>query len=180
MKTRHIALLRAVNVGGNNILPMVELRALFESLGCSNVRTYIQSGNVVFDASTRTAATIASRAAAAIEKQFGLKTPVVMRSAAELSVAASSNPFIRRGVDTKQLHLAFLADTPSARAASQLDVRRSPGDSFELQGRDLYICFAAGAGKTKLTNAYFDSTLGTVSTMRNWRTVETLVGMCGS
>jgi uncharacterized protein (DUF1697 family) len=170
----HVALLRGINVGGKNRLPMAELVAMFERAGCSGVRTYIQSGNVVFDAPARVAEQVSSRVSAAIEKQLGLRVPVVLRTAEELRAVAAKNPFLAAGEDAARLHVAFLAALPSAAAGAALDPERSPPDRFALARRDLYLCCPNGMGRTRFTNDYLDRTLGTVSTVRNWNTVLAL------
>ena len=170
----HVALLRAINVGGNNKLPMKDLVRLFESIGCGDVRTYIQSGNVVYTAGAALAKNVPALAAAAIEAELGLRVPVVTRTAAELAEASRARPF--EG-DDGRVYVAFLADAPSAARIAALDPNRSPGDRFTILGRDMHIAFAAGAGKTKITNAWIDAQLGTVSTLRNLRTIAALVAM---
>jgi uncharacterized protein (DUF1697 family) len=173
----YVALLRGINVGGKNKLPMQDLVAIFTELGCTNVRTYIQSGNVLFEASAKTASNVPHAAAAAIEQRFGYRAPVVTRSAADLTVIIDGNPFINRGVDTAGLHVAFLADRPDTGQVAALDPARSAPDTFEARGREIYLHLPNGVGRSKLTNDYFDRTLSTVSTIRNWRTVETLASM---
>jgi len=173
----HVALLRGINVGGKNKLPMAALRTLFEELGCTGVRTYIQSGNVVFGASARLAGTLAAALSARIRARHGLEVPVLLRSAAELARTLARNPFLRAGEPVESLHVAFLAAVPAKRAAASLDPERSPGDRFALVGRDLYLCLPNGVGRTKLTNAWLDRGLETTSTVRNWRTVTTLAEM---
>jgi uncharacterized protein (DUF1697 family) len=175
----HIALLRGVNVGGKNKLPMKDLAVLFVAAGCSDVVTYIQSGNVVFKAKPAVARRISTTIAQAIASKFGLKVPVVTRSVEELRRAAQSNPFLRRATDTKFLHVAFLLDEPEAGQIAALDPRRSPPDEFEVRGREIYLHCPNGMADTKLTNAYFDSKLATVSTARNWNTVTKLLELAG-
>lgn len=174
---RYVALLRGINVGGKNKLPMTELTAIFEDLGAAHVRTYIQSGNVLFEANARIAAGLPSAVAAAIEERFGYRVPVVLRSASELARALEGNPFLQRGVTSEALHVAFLADTPAAARVAALDPARSAPDTFEVQGREIYLHLPNGVARSKLTNDYFDRTLGTVSTIRNWRTVEALAAL---
>ncbi len=87
------------------------------------------------------------------------------------------NTFLKRGVDPGTLHVAFLADVPEAQRVAALDSRRSPGDSFEIRGRHIYLWLPNGVARTKLTNDYFDRTLRTTSTLRNWNTVQKLLGM---
>jgi uncharacterized protein (DUF1697 family) len=169
--SRHVALLRGINVGGKNMLPMKTLEALFAAAGAREVSTYIQSGNVAFTAEAERAAKIASEVSRSIQKKLALNVPIVLRSAAELEAVVTRNPFLAAGADLESLHVAFLAEAPGKRQAAALDPGRSPGDSFTLRGRDLYLSLPNGVARTKLTNAYFDATLATTSTIRNWRTV---------
>jgi uncharacterized protein (DUF1697 family) len=173
----YIALLRAINVGGRNALPMKDLAAMMTALGCSDVATYIQSGNVVFQAPASLAETLPQALAAAILKQCGFEVPIVLRSAAAWTAAIAANPYLTSGADLDTLHVAFLASSPEAKAVALLDPKRSPPDTFQVRGQELYLCCPEGYGKTKLTNAYFDSKLKTVSTVRNWRTVLKLQAM---
>lgn len=173
----HVALLRGINVGGKNKLPMRELTAIFTALGASDVRTYIQSGNVVFSAPARLVGTFATRVTEAIAREHGLTVPVVLRTASELSKIAAAHPMEREATDPKHLHVAFLAEAPTRAALAQLQPDRSPPDRFVVRGRDIFLFFPNGVARTKLTNAWFDRTLGTTSTVRNWRTVGELVAM---
>lgn len=175
--TTHVALLRGINVGGKNLLPMKELVKLFEKAGAVDVATYIQSGNVVFSTPAAVLDGFEGEMAAAIEKRFGLRVPVVLRSAKEIAEVLAKNPFLTGSADPKTLHVAFLAKKPAAADAARLDPKRSPGDRFELRGRDLYLLLPNGVAKTKLTNDYLDRTLATVATVRNWNTVGKLVEM---
>ncbi|MBI4952982.1 MAG: DUF1697 domain-containing protein [Myxococcales bacterium] len=176
-ETEHVALLRGINVGGKNKLPMKELVPLFEQAGCRAVRTYIQSGNVVFRAAGARAARVPGVVADAIEARFGFRAPVVLRTAAELRAVAGANPFVRSGAEAGALHVVFLAERPTASRAGALDPGRSPPDELVLRGREIYLRLPNGAARTKLTNAYFDATLATTSTVRNWRTVLALAAM---
>lgn len=154
---------------------MKDLAALFEKLGCEDVRTYIQSGNVVFKASAAEARSIRADAAAGIRKRFGFDVPVALRSGAELRAIGENNPF--GGVDEAQLAVVFLTDEPSAAAVKTLEPDRSPPDRFVVRGADIYLHLVNGFAGTKLTNQYFDSRLKTVSTARNWRTLRKLIEM---
>jgi uncharacterized protein (DUF1697 family) len=170
-----VALLRGINVGGKNKLPMRDLAALCTKLGCREVRTYIQSGNVVFAAAPRTAARFAAGLQRGITSKFGLNVPVVVRSSSQLRAVVAGNPWISRGVDAEQLHVAFLADLPARVSVAGLDPKRSPGDAFVVAGQEVYLHLPNGVARSKLTNAWFDAQLDTVSTIRNWRTVLTLL-----
>jgi uncharacterized protein (DUF1697 family) len=154
---------------------MTVLAEMFRVEGATDVATFIQSGNVLFDAPKKLADTIGARIERRIEKEVSLRVPVMLRSGAELAGVAARNPFLKAGAETDALHVMFLADPPTAALARALDPARSPGDEFALVGRDLYLRLPNGAARTRLTNAYFDKALATVSTVRNWRTVLKLV-----
>ena len=175
--SRHVALLRGINVGGKNILPMKELAAMFVTAGCGDVGTYIQSGNVVFSASAGVKKRLASLIAQGIEERFGFRVPVVMRTAEELGAVIRENPYFKTGVPEELLYVYFLADVPGAGEVGKLDPLRSAPDVFTVRDREVYLHLPNGMGRSKLTNAYFDSKLGTVSTARNWRTVVRLYEM---
>ncbi len=174
----HVALLRAINVGGRNSLPMKTLKAMFEALGCRNVRTYIQSGNVVFEATDALARKVPTAIQAAIQKQAGFTVPVVTRSAAELAKAAQAHAFSKKAKHAKALHFAFLADVPAAERVALHDPKRTPPDEFKVIGRDIHLHLPNGVAPSKLTNVYLDGKLETVSTLRNMATVQKLLEMC--
>jgi uncharacterized protein (DUF1697 family) len=169
--TAYAALLRGINVGGKNKVPMPQLKVLFEELGHADVVTYIQSGNVVFRATKADGAAIEQQ----IRKVFGFDVTVVLRTGAELAAAAGRNPFLTRGAATKPLYVVFLDRKPAAKAVGQLDPDRSPGDRFSVKGREVYLDLPTGAGRTKLTLDYLERRLGVQGTARNWNTVLKLV-----
>jgi uncharacterized protein (DUF1697 family) len=156
---------------------MLVLVRMLEDAGCTDVRTYIQSGNAVFEADARCAAGLAAELTKAIAKKLDLRIPVILRSATELQAVARRHPFLQTAKSTDFLHVIFLADRPTAARVAALDPNRSPPDTFQVQGREIYVHCPQGAGRTKLTNAWFDTTLATVSTMRNWKTVLALADM---
>jgi uncharacterized protein (DUF1697 family) len=159
---------------------MKRLSALFTDAGCTGVQTYVQSGNVVFAATPRLARRIPDVIERAIGAQFGLRVPVVTRSAAELRDVVKRNPYLPKASDTRMLHVAFLAAKPTPSKIAALDPDRSPPDEFAAHAREIYLRLPKGVARTKLTNAYFDSRLGTTSTIRNWRTVVKLVELTDS
>jgi len=175
----HIALLRGINVGGRNKLPMKDLVAMFTDAGCDGVRTYIQSGNVVFSAKRALARRVPALITQAIADRLGLRVPLVMRTAAELEKVVAGNPFLRAGADPKKLHVAFLAKQPTAARVATLQPDRSPPDEFSVRGREIYLHCPNGVARTKLTNAYFDARLTTTTTVRNWNTVLKLCELAG-
>lgn len=171
----NIALLRGINVGGKNKLPMKELAALFVEAGCEEVRTYIQSGNVVFRTGSSDVEEISSIISASIQDRYGYQVPVITRTAGELQEIMEANPFVEAGAETDRLHVMFLADLPDSASVDSLDPERSPDDEFAVRGREVYLHCPNGVARSKLTNSYFDSRLSTTSTSRNWRTVRKLL-----
>lgn len=170
--SKHVALLRAINVGGKRSVPMKALAALFTELGARDVVTYIQSGNVVYLPPAKKALSPA-QLASAIEARFGFAVPVVLRSADALARIHGNNPFLLRGEDRKHAHVAFSSATPKL---AVIDAgARSPGDEAAIVGDDLYLHLPNGVGKSKITTEWLDRTLGVTSTVRNWNTVEKLV-----
>jgi uncharacterized protein (DUF1697 family) len=169
----HVALLRGVNLGGKNCVPMKELAQVFAKAGCADVRTYIQSGNVVFRATRALAASLPPRVTEQIAKRFGCQIPVILRTAEQFAAAVRDNPFPE--IPQEALHVYFLAGVPDASRTVQLDPDRSKPDTFIVHGREIYLRLPNGMGRSKLTNAYFDSKLATTSTARNWRTVLKLL-----
>lgn len=174
---RYVALLRGINVSGKNMLPMKELAAMFAAAGCSGVETYIQSGNVVFSAGAGVVKGLEVQITKRIEERFGHRVPVMLRSAAQMEMVVRENPFLNAGSALELMYVYFLAGAPGAEMVAGLDAERSPGDRFAVVGGEIYLELGNGMGKSKLTNAYFDSKLKTVSTARNWRTVLKLVEM---
>jgi uncharacterized protein (DUF1697 family) len=167
----HVALLRGINVAGKNKLPMKDLVQIFEAAGCTDVKTFIASGNVIFHAKSVTG--LAEKISAAIKKKFQLQVPVVLRTARELEAAADNNPFD----DEEKTHLMFLADKPAKSAVGKLAPPCADGEDFAVVGDNVYLYLPHGVGRTKLSNAYFDRALDTVSTLRNYRTVRKLVAL---
>ena len=151
---------------------MTELTKVFSELGHEDVRTYIQSGNVVFT-SPKAERAVTAALEQAIEKRFGLAVTVMLRSHQELAAVEAANPF----TDTSGVHIVFLRRAPSAKAAASLDPDRSPGDSFALVGRELYLQLPTGAGRTKLTLGYLEKQLGVAGTQRNWNTLLKLIAL---
>ncbi len=168
--TTNVALLRGLNVGGKNRMPMTALIQMFVEAGCTNVRTYIQSGNVIFKATQSRLEKLPAVIAKNIAESFGYKTPVVLRTVEQIGETVENNPFLKAGADENELHVYFLANAPDARGIASLDPARSSPDAFLVRGRDVYLKMPNGMARTKLSNAYFDSKLATISTARNWRT----------
>ena len=150
---------------------------MFEDAGCRDVRTYIQSGNVVYRATPALARRVPALIEKAIAERFGFDVPIVIRTAAEIDDVVKGNPFLKAGADPKTLHVGFLRDRPSKSQVAALDPDRSPPDEFVVRGGEIYLRLPNGVARSKLTSQYFDSRLKTITTARNWRTVLKLQEM---
>jgi len=166
---KNVALLRGINLGARNKIAMGDLRELFAGLGAADVKTHVQSGNVIYEG-TLDAGAIEAR----IKRELGLEIVVVIRTAAELARVVEQNPFANRASDPKQLHVTFLAAKPPAARVKDLDPDRSPADEFAVTAREVYLYTPKGYGVSKLSNAYFEKKLGVAGTSRNWNTVTAL------
>ena len=161
-----VALLRGVNLGARNKVPMAQLRTLLEDAGYASVRTYIASGNVLVDGPAGKKK-LASELERLVLNSFGVTTAVILRKPRELAAAVEAHPFD----DTSATHVAFLATRPSRAAAARLeDV--DPG--AVLAGTELYLRLPRGVHGSRLSNARIESLLGVAATLRNWRTVVAL------
>jgi len=173
---RYVALLRAVNVGGCK-LPMAELREVCAELGWENIATYIQSGNVVFEASGKPEA-LEAALEKAVTKRFGFERPVIVRSATQWAVYAKGSPFPGAERDEpNRLMLALSKSPPNADAPRLLETKAAAGEQVVLKGDALWVHYPGGAGTTKLTPALFDKAAGSPVTQRNWRSVLKLQEM---
>lgn len=152
----HLALLRGINVGGKNKLPMNVLVEMFAEAGCKDVRTYIQSGNVLFNASRSVSTRVPDQITAQIAERLGYRTPVILRSIEQFRDVTRHNPFLEAGASLETLYVMFLADVPSALHVEKLDPDRSPPDAFRVRGQEIYMHLPDGVANSKLTNAYFD------------------------
>ncbi|HEY6291853.1 MAG TPA: DUF1697 domain-containing protein [Terriglobia bacterium] len=170
-----LALLRGINLGAKNRLPMKDLSEMFARAGCRDVETYIQSGNVIFRATPNVSARLSQVIRTQIQERFGHQVPVVLRTAEQLRNVVRNNPFLIEGAAEDTLHVMFLADWPDPDRVNALDPVRSPPDAFMVRGQEVYLRLPNGVARSKLTNSYFDSKLGTISTARNWRTVTRLL-----
>jgi uncharacterized protein (DUF1697 family) len=180
MTKRYIGLLRGINVGGKNRLPMARLREIFADCGAEEITTYIQSGNVVFTSSAKAAASILEQVSERLAAELGLRIPIVLRSADELRRALDAHPFEDRGVPEKFRSIMFLERKPTAAQRRSLDPECVAGEEWEVIGGEVHLCYPAGSARSKLTNTLFDRRLETISTTRNLRTVRKLIELAGS
>lgn len=168
-----IALFRGINVGGHHILPMKELVAELEDLGLASVRTYIQSGNVVFESASRSAAALSKKIADRVDENHGFRPAVLVMRAADLARAMDRNPFPEGEPEPKTLHLSFLVSKPSEPDLDALEAARSPTERFVLIDSVFYLHAPDGIGSSRLATVV-EKALGVSATARNWRTVRKL------
>ena len=173
-----VAMLRGINVGGHRKVAMAELRALAAPLAIGEVRTYIQSGNLVL-ATARPPAAVASELQERIESAHGFEVGVVVRTEGQLRDVLAANPYLDDGADQRELHVTFLAERPPEDRLALLEetAGAASSDRFEIHGSEVYLQCPGGYGNTKLTNTFFERRLGVAATTRNWRTVGTLAAM---
>jgi len=176
MKT-YIALVRGINVGGKCLLPMRELVAILHSLGCQDVKTYIQSGNAVFEyKESSEASSLASNMTAKIAKKRGFSPRVLVLEAKEFKRAVAGNPFPEAAAEPKSLHVFFLDSKPAKAKLTSLASFQSDSERFELRGSVFYLHAPDGIGRSKLA-ANVERHLAARATSRNWRTVCKILEM---
>lgn len=166
----YIALIRGINVGGKNSLPMKELAALLQGHGAEQVRTYIQSGNAIFQSADKNATRLAARLTDRINKHFGFSPHVLILGVDAMERAIKQNPFPEAEKAPGSLHLGFLASTPKSADLKKLDTLRTASERFHLTDQVFYLHTPDGVGKSKLP-AGAEKLLGVPMTYRNWRTV---------
>ena len=179
MTDRKLALLRGINVGGRNMIPMAGLRELCAELGWQAVTSYIQSGNIVFETGGKPAA-LETDLETAIAARFSLGIPVFVRTAMDWAGYVNANPFPGASLrDPNFVHLMLSKDPPAQDAAERLQERAQDGERVVLAGGALWIHYPSGAGRSKLTPALLDRLAGSPVTGRNWRTVLKIAEMIG-
>ena len=167
-----VSLFRGINVGGNRIVPMKELKSLHESLGFRGVVTYIQSGNVVFISDETNAAQIASQIEEGFAGKFGFRSQVFVRTLAELEQAIASNPFQNQPEkESNKVLVLFLTTRPESNALEDLKNSYNGPEEMHLIGQELFVYYPDGQGRSKLTLPLIEKKLKTASTGRNWNTV---------
>ena len=173
-----ISMLRGVNLGGHNRIKMDALRALYESLNFEEPRTYVQSGNVIFRTKERNSAALAKKIQNAIERTFKCRPEVILRTADELKKTISSTPFAAsRNLEPGKVLVTFFATEPAADAQEKLLTFKAHPEELHLKGRELYIYFPNGAGRSKLPWSSLDKRLKTTGTARNWNSVTNMLAI---
>ncbi len=171
-------MLRGVNVGPHNRIKMDALRALYESLKFEDPRTYVQSGNVIFRTKEKNSAALAKKIQNAIERAFGCSPEVILRTTDELRKAIAASPFAAsRNLEPGKILVTFLAGEPGPEARTTLLSLKSYPEEIHLKGRELYIYFPDGAGKSKLPWSKVEKLFQTTGTARNWNSVTKMLAI---
>ncbi len=176
----YIAVLRGINVSGHNIIKMDVLRKLFEDSGYGNVRTYIQSGNVIFANVKTVAGKLEKNISEKILNAFGFDVPVIVRDLNEMKKLIKGNPFLKNaGQDVKNLYAILLSNEPAKELTGKIPEVPNDSTIYRITGKTVYLYCPGGYGNTKLTNAFFEKHLRVTATARNWRTICELAKIAG-
>ncbi|MFB6456120.1 DUF1697 domain-containing protein [Chitinophaga sp. Hz27] len=176
----YIALLRGINVSGSKIIKMELLREIFESMQLKDVKTYIQSGNVVFKTSVKDEAKLSELVHKGLEKALGYKVEVVFRTPAELKKVIAKHPYGKIAAEeTRKLYVAFLPHAPAAEDLEKFIALGSAQEKFHFHERELYIAVDKEMLKPKFSNNILEKKLKSFATTRNWATVNKLLEMAG-
>lgn len=167
----YISLLRGVNVGGRKIL-MNDLKTLYESLKFNSVKTYIQSGNVIFNSSNSSSIELEKIIEKEIKKVFDLQVPIIIRTQNDFKSIIDNNPF--HDEDPKGIYITFLSDTVKNNYLKEIKLMKDGSEKIFMYGKEIYLLLPGGYGRTKLTNNLFEKKLRISATTRNWRTVNML------
>jgi uncharacterized protein (DUF1697 family) len=170
-----VSMLRGVNVGGHKRLKMSELGKLYESLGFTDVRTYVQSGNVVFSHASRDTETVARQIEKKLSTRLNLDVAVFVKTPGELSNLVDRNPFKKN--EPNRVHVTFLSTEPDKLLTDKIEAVRADGEAFFIHDREVYLFTPNGYGRSKLSNSFFEKMLNVRATTRNWNTVIALLNM---
>ena len=180
MKT-YIALLRAINVGGNSKIAMADLKAMLADLGCADPQTLLQTGNLVFEAKESNSDKLAANLETALAERLGLATDVFVRTVSEWQQAIAANPFSKEAAsDPSHLLIMPLKKAPTKQAVKDLQTAIHGRETVAAVGRELYIIYPDGIGRSKLTNKLIETRLNTRGTGRNWNTALKLAALAAS
>jgi len=171
---RYVALLRGINVGGNTMIKMEELRKTFEALGFQRVVSYINSGNIAFDAKKASEPNLVRKIEVAVEKLIDKPVQVMVREQSDIARVIANNPFDGRYQSHKEMHVLFLKSELSVEQISWLTEATPSGEHFQVSGREIYCHLPMGVADSYLGRGQFEKKIKAAVTARNWRTVEKL------
>jgi uncharacterized protein (DUF1697 family) len=175
----YVAMLRGINLGPHKRVKMEALRKSFESLGLKNVQTYIQSGNVIFEAGKTSPAALRKKIEARISSDFGFSSLSILRSQEELAKIVSDNPFLKHaGNSHEKLHVVFLSETPERDVLKQLEGLTKSPDASCCLGQEIYLHLPNGFAQSSMIHNPLERKLLTRATTRNWRSVNNIYQMC--
>jgi len=176
--TTHLALLRGINVSGHNMMKMEALKTMLENIGFTNVRTYLQSGNVFVDSEEESASKVGFIIKQEIFKVFGHEVPTIVITKEDLELCFKNSPYLKeKDIDTKKLYVAFVSTELKKENINDLKISQFKPDEASIDGSRIFIKYAVGAGKTRLEGKYIEKKLNVIVTMRNWNTVTNLLKM---
>ena len=176
--TTHLALLRGINVSGHNMMKMEALKTMLENIGFTNVRTYLQSGNVFVDSEEESASKVGFIIKQEIFKVFGHEVPTIVITKEDLELCFKNSPYLKeKDIDTKKLYVAFVSTELKKENINDLKISQFKPDEASIDGNRIFIKYAVGAGKTRLEGKYIEKKLNVIVTMRNWNTVTNLLKM---
>lgn len=171
----YIAMLRGINVGGHKKIKMDLLLNLYESLGFTNIKTYIQSGNVIFDSPNLNIQELTEKIEEKIKSSFSFEISVFIRTKNELQKIIENNPFQKE--DLSKLFVAFLSDNPIDPPLSEINKVKDDLEKYIILGKEIYLYYPNGVSNTKLSNNFLEKKLKVSATTRNWNTVNALFAM---
>ena len=174
----YIALLRGINVSGKKKIKMADLRSHLEELKFKNIKTYIQSGNILFKSTETNQAVLEQQIKDKIEKKYGFDVPVMVKLATDFQRVIENNPFIKdEANDIKCMHITFLGSLPTQEQIDHLATYNYPSEEYLLENKDIYFYAPNGYGRAKMNNNFFEKKLKVRATTRNWKTVNKLLVM---
>lgn len=174
----YISILRGINVSGKNLIKMEALRTSYENAGFSNVQSYVQSGNIIFQSDSKQIKELEQTIIQFIKQDFGFAVPVIVLSVDQLKRIIENNPFAQQPEkDPNFFHVTFLSEKPEFSGYSVIESKKLEDEEIAFSEDAVYLYFPNGYGKTKLTNNLIESKLKVAATTRNWKTVNELMRM---
>jgi len=175
---KYIVLLRGINVGGHKKIKMTDLRAMFETMGCLNVQTYIQSGNVILEQKALSNSELEGQIKTQIKEIFNYDVPVLVLTTDELQHIFDTNPFLTEiQEDITKLHVTLLSQIPDNEHINAIKDIQYKADEFQIIDKNIFLFCPDGYGRTKFTNNFFENKLKVQATTRNWKTIGKLIAM---